>query len=136
MFSEDAYTPEPNTGCYLWLRCVGLDGYGKTSRAGKTLRAHRVAYADHYGVEPGEHQVLHRCDQPSCVNPEHLYLGTPLQNMQDKMVRGRWRNGLRPTKATRPDIAWKGWPKGVTWASKGLSRKGQGAGIPKPKSVF
>ena len=76
--------------CWMWTAGTDDDGYGIFGTEGTTAaKAHRVAYVLHYGVDPGPLQVLHRCDTPGCVNPRHLYVGTPMDNMQDKIVRGR-----------------------------------------------
>lgn len=82
---EAKYIPEPNSGCWLWMGALSKkDGYG-TFRAGqrKQLKAHRVMFELNYGKIPGGQEVCHSCDVPSCVNPEHLFLGTHLENMQD-----------------------------------------------------
>jgi hypothetical protein len=78
-------TPEPNTGCWLWTG--GLTGEGYGSAFGQL--AHRISYEAHKGRIPHGLLVRHNCDQPSCVNPDHLIAGTHLQNMQDKTRRGR-----------------------------------------------
>lgn len=71
------------------------DGYAHTTRNKKTVLAHRQAYIDTYGPIPDGMHVLHKCDNPSCVNPEHLFVGTHTDNMQDKLAKGRDQNASR-----------------------------------------
>ena len=85
---ENAYTPEPNTGCWLWQRGYRA-GYGGINFEGKKQSAHRVSFKLFNGpINNGLH-VLHSCDMTSCVNPSHLRLGTHIENMQDREKRGR-----------------------------------------------
>lgn len=72
--------------CWLWLEHLSEDGYGLIDND-YAKRAHREAYFLTYG--PTDLHVLHTCDNPPCCNPAHLYAGTQLQNMKDKVVRGR-----------------------------------------------
>lgn len=94
---RDRSIPEPNTGCWLWLNSTDAGGYGQwtaptkyQSRSGPRLwRAHRVAFAIANGSIDLDLDVLHKCDTPSCVNPDHLVCGTHQQNMDDMMRKGR-----------------------------------------------
>lgn len=76
--------------CWNWLGAKGDKGYGLYSPLpGITLRAHRVAYALHNsGIEDSKF-VCHHCDNPSCCNPLHLFLGTPKDNVDDMVQKGR-----------------------------------------------
>jgi hypothetical protein len=84
--------PEPNTGCWLWTGGCFSHGYGKLRYAGKTSYAHRVAYELHHGVTPEDGYVCHRCDNPPCINPDHLFLGTARDNALDMFRKGRARH--------------------------------------------
>ena len=81
--------------CWLWLGAIGSSGYGGfTVRSGLrgnrvTFGAHRVAYEFAHGPIPEGVSVLHRCDVPACVRPDHLFLGTQRDNIIDMMRKGR-----------------------------------------------
>ena len=81
-------SPEPNTGCWLWTGSVDKQGYGQLAR-GPTKKAHRLSYELFNGLIPVGQFVCHSCDQPGCVNPDHLFIGTALDNNQDAMRKGR-----------------------------------------------
>jgi hypothetical protein len=81
--------PEPMTGCALWLGGSKPKGYGAIYLAGATRIAHRVSYEAHVGPIPDGLWVLHRCDTPACINPEHLFLGTVADNHRDMRAKGR-----------------------------------------------
>lgn len=92
---EEKYIPEPNTGCWLWEGSAGPKNYGVMRIDGKAQRAHRVSYSLYFGKIPEGKQVLHRCDTPCCVNPEHLFLGTNADNMADRDAKCRMAKGER-----------------------------------------
>lgn len=75
--------------CVIFSGSKNKDGYGRVSYGGRVVLAHRVAYIKHHAVDPGPLSVLHSCDTPSCVNPDHLFLGTQLDNMRDMNKKGR-----------------------------------------------
>lgn len=87
------YTVDPVTGCWNWYGSKDYCGYGRIMLMSYGVRefkfAHRCAFEFHVRLlENGEH-VCHHCDNPGCVNPDHLYAGNPKTNGNDKKVRGR-----------------------------------------------
>ena len=78
--------------CWLWTASRQSFGYGTFMLTkGKFTRAHRFSWELHNGPVPKGLFVLHRCDVPSCINPDHLYLGTDRDNARDRRERGRWK---------------------------------------------
>ena len=77
--------------CWNWIASLDDHGYGQFWIRGATYpwKASRVAYMLSHGVYPGDKHVLHSCDNSKCVNPDHLFLGTHLENMQDMVNKGR-----------------------------------------------
>ena len=76
------------TECRLWKYSKDKDGYGLLKVNGKTTRAHRECYRAAFGEIPKGLLILHKCNNPSCTNPEHLYAGTQKQNMEDRALAG------------------------------------------------
>jgi len=77
-----------SSGCWLWTGALTHDGYGRVKLDGRVRLTHRVSWQLTYGVVPVEN-VLHTCDTPRCVNPEHLFLGGQSANMCDASRKGR-----------------------------------------------
>lgn len=86
---EGLYTPVPATGCWLWTGSVNRGGYGKTKVDRKHITAHRWSWILHKGDIPDGLHVLHRCDVPACVNPDHLFIGTNQDNVDDRQRKDR-----------------------------------------------
>lgn len=91
-FFEENYIPEPNSGCWLWIKSFRPSGYGRFFLDNKTFGAHRFSWSLVNGPIPKGKQINHTCDVKSCVNPQHLYPGTQLDNMRDAKARKRCHN--------------------------------------------
>lgn len=78
--------------CWEWQRSLNNGGYGRSHFNGKQIKAHRLSFLLTHHEIPEGMLVLHKCDNPKCVNPDHLFLGTHYDNMQDMKAKGRARN--------------------------------------------
>lgn len=76
-------------GCWEWLATKNQDGYGRVSWGGRLESAHRVSWTIENGCIPKGLQILHKCDNPGCVRPSHLFIGTISDNMKDAYSKGR-----------------------------------------------
>jgi hypothetical protein len=125
--TERFWTHVDKTGvCWVWTAVCSKRGYGqiRVSKPKRThLLTHRVSYELHFGPIPDGLWVLHNCDNPSCVRPDHLFLGTAKDNTQDMLRKGRHQHGdthysrRQPEKVVRGER--HGWTKHPEKAAKG-----------------
>jgi hypothetical protein len=97
-------------GCWLWMGTRSTQGYGqlKPPKKRPTIMAHRFAYELLVGPIPSGLLVCHRCDNPPCVRPDHLFLGTPLDNTLDAKAKGRLATGDRSGPRLHPERLARG----------------------------
>ena len=92
---ENSIERLPFSGCWIWLLSVNKKGYGLINIDCLQRLAHRVSWRYFIGKIPENTHVLHKCDVPSCINPAHLFLGSNLDNIADRVLKGRGINGER-----------------------------------------
>lgn len=86
---EGRVSADLETGCLEWTGPVNTGGYGYLEYDGRQVLAHRLSVTLLRGINPGKRHVLHRCDNPRCVNPDHLFLGDARTNFEDAVRKGR-----------------------------------------------
>ena len=99
---------EKTEGCWNWTAGLNMFGYGQFGLGNKMVRAHRLSYVLHHPltIELLEHReicVCHRCDNPKCVNPAHLFLGSQGDNMKDMYAKGR--GGMKKAKGEKQHLS-------------------------------
>lgn len=94
---ETLVRADPHTGCWEWTRALNADGYGHgLFHEGRQIRAHRVAFLVSMGELPPSHEpIRHLCSNPACCRPDHLAVGTALENAQDTVEAGRYRKSKK-----------------------------------------
>lgn len=128
-WSKGVLTANPDT-CWNWVRFKDKDGYGFFTINSLNLRTNRVAYFLHNNIDPKDNFVCHSCDNPSCINPSHLFLGTPNDNVQDMVKKGRQAKGDNNGVYTHPEKRGYGLRNGA-YTKPGQVRKGDLHGMSK-----
>ena len=120
-------TVNPISGCWEWNGCK-RGGYGRTTAGSRrdgtrrTVSAHRLSYELHNGTIPDGYEVCHKCDNPSCINPDHLFIGTRQDNINDRERKGRnvvfvgeEQARAKLTKKAVKDARWERAYKGISF---------------------
>lgn len=96
----------PSGDCIVWTGYRRGGGYGEVDFGGRRMLSNRAAWLAFNGEDPGPHCVCHACDNPACVNPKHLWLGSRQQNTADRQAKQRQARGERngPAKLTEADV--------------------------------
>lgn len=98
--------PGPTNVCWCWRGATNSKGYGNLVHKRKHWHAHRLSYFIHNGQIPKGLHVLHHCDNPGCVNPSHLFVGTNDDNVADRQAKGRTQKGeQRPNRKLTENAA-------------------------------
>lgn len=119
---EFARWHERGDGCWQWLGARDKDGYGVFNYARKSYRAHAMALRLDGRPPPKGMYACHHCDNPCCVRPDHLYAGTPSDNMADAIARRRLRPNCKLTEADAAAILAANGDHGTIAETYGVSR--------------
>lgn len=92
---DDRFVINKDTNCWEWTRGLTYKGYASYWFSGEPITGHRFSYARTFGAIPANLQVLHKCDNRKCVNPDHLFLGTNYDNTQDRVKKNRSCQGVK-----------------------------------------
>lgn len=95
------------SGCWVFCGRIRPDGYGQINpggRSGQMMLAHRASWEVHFGAIPDGMSVCHRCDNPPCVNPDHLFVGSHAENMRDRNRKGRVSRGKKTRHFSGPEL--------------------------------
>ncbi|MDQ7745426.1 HNH endonuclease [Hydrogenophaga pseudoflava] len=90
-----AHIAVQENGCWNWTGCLNSNGYGQIRVSGRSVLAHRASFETAVRKLSRDEQVLHRCDNPLCCNPDHLFTGDPAANSDDKVSKRRQAKGFR-----------------------------------------
>lgn len=124
---EAKYLIDAATGCWLWTASTAGKGYGQIKIPGtrRQIYAHQLSYLYHKGEIPDGMMVCHSCDTPRCVNPEHLFLGSSKDNLQDMKTKDRHLRGERNTEAklTEADVLQMYKLHAAGWSTYRLAAK-------------
>ena len=118
--------------CWEWVGCRNKTGYGLFRLEGRSRLAHRVSWLLNGGLIPGRLFVCHRCDNPACVRPSHLFLGSQSDNMGDAKRKGRMASGEKSSMRLHPDRIARGvrrWNAKLTDKSVLEIRQAAGSGV-------
>lgn len=103
-FYENVSKRKTKKGCILWKGCLSPAGYGRMRWLDKKNHlAHRISYELNFGAFDKRLCVLHKCDTPACINPDHLWLGTLAENTKDMHKKGRGHWHVKKLKLNKKD---------------------------------